>query len=177
MFSRCSAGLLILFFIASSARFWAQTPTPCSPAALISPEQPAYSDATALEKQLESQGIRVQCIFETKFSSQFLIWENGVPHSTLEGEACIRTNLGDLGVLFVARPKTFLNLKISERHTAGGYSYQVSGMSDVWPRKISHWSSVHRNYFFVHDNYLLTADTEVMRAAVEAALHYPPLSL
>jgi len=143
----------------------------------MSPDQPAYADAMALKHGLESQGMVVRCIFETKFSSQFLVWENGKPRSTIEGEACIVTNLGALEVLFVSRPKTFADLKIKEHRDREGYLYTVSGMPDVWPSKFKRWSSVRRTYYFRHDNYLLSGGGEELRTAVEAALHYQPLSL
>ena len=172
--------LLLLLVIVSCNRLSAQqVPTDdCPPpAAFMSPDQPAYADAMALKNSLESQGMVVRCIFETKFSSQFLVWEDGNPRSTIEGEACIRTNLGDLGVLFVSRPRTFADLKIKEQRARGGYLYTVSGMPDVWPSKFKRWSSARRTYYFQHDNYLLSGAGEELRTAVEAALHYQPLSL
>ncbi len=147
------------------------------PRALMSPSQPAYSDAMALKSSLESHGMVVRCIFETKFSSQFIVWENGEPRSTIEGEGCIVTNLGVLEVLFVSRPRTFAELKIKERRTPGGYVYTVSGMPDVWPVKFKRWASVRRTYYFRHDNYLLSGGGEELRTAVQAALHLQPLSL
>lgn len=146
-------------------------------AALMFPDHAAYADAMALKIRLESQGMVVRCIFETKFSSQFMVWENGKPRSTIEGEACINTNLGALEVLFVSRPGTFADLKIREHRARGGYVYTVSGMDDVWPSKFKRWSSVRRTYYFLHDNYLLSGGGEELRTAVEAALHYQPLSL
>lgn len=170
--------LLFLIIVVPCTRTLAQEPAPCpGPAALMAPEQPAYADAMALKKSLESQGLVVRCIFETKFSSQFTVWENGEPRSTIEGEACIRTNLGDLSVLFMPRPQNFAGLKIQERHTSEGYVYSVSGMPDVWPVKFKRWSSLHRTYYFRSDNYLLSAVGNEVRDAVEAALQYPPLSL
>jgi hypothetical protein len=171
--------LLFLFFaIFPCSQLSAQEPLPCPPGdAFIAPKDPAYADAVALKKHLESQGMVVRCIFETKFSSAFLRWENGVPGSTIEGEACIRTNLGDLSVLFMPRPKTFAALKIKERRSGGRYIYTFSGMPDVWPRTFKTQSSVRRDYFFRLDNYLLSAAGDELRSAVEAALHQSPLSL
>jgi hypothetical protein len=169
--------LLFLFLSVSACiRLYAQ-PNACPPpGALIAPKDPAYADAMDLKQRLESQGVVVNCIFETKFSSVFLRWENGVPRSTIEGEACIRTNLGDLGVLFMPRPQTFEALKIKERHSGGGYLYTFSGMPGVWPHKFKS-GGVRRTYFFRHDNYLLSARDDELLSAVEAALHQHPLSL
>jgi hypothetical protein len=174
-----SARLLFLLpAIVLCTPLWAQQLDDCpGRAALMSPDQPAYADTMALKNSLEAQGMVVRCIFETKFSSQFIVWENGKPRSTVEGEACIRTNLGDLEALFVSRPRTFADLKIKEHHARGGYLYTVSGMSDVWPSKFKRWGSVRRTYYFRHDNYLLSGGGEEVRTAVEAALHYQPLSL
>jgi hypothetical protein len=170
--------LFLLLVIVICTPLSAQQGDDCpGPAALMSPEQAAYADAMALKSSLESQGMVVRCIFETKFSSQFIVWENGKPRSTIEGEACISTNLGALEVLFVSRPRTFADLKIKEHRTRGGYLYTVSGMPDVWPSKFKRWGSVRRTYYFRHDNYLLSGGGEELRTAVEAALHYQPLSL
>ena len=171
--------LLFLFLaIVPCVQLSAQEPLPCPPPdAFIAPKDPAYADAMALKKSLESQGMVVRCIFETKFSSQFLRWENGVPRSTIEGEACIRTNLGDLSVLFMPRPRTFTALEIKERRSGGRYLYTFSRMPDVWPGTFKSRSSVRRDYFFRHDNYLLSAAGDELRTAVEAALHQLPLSL
>jgi hypothetical protein len=173
------AGLLfLLFVIVPCARSSAQQVDDCPlPAALISPDQPAYADAMSLKKNLESQGLVIRCIFATKFSSQFIVWENGKPRSTVEGEACIRTNLGDLDVLFMSRPRNFDDLKIKERRDGRGYLYTFSGMPDVWPRNLKHIGSIHHTYYFRIDNYLLSVGSDELRNAVEAALHYPPLSL
>jgi len=170
--------LSLLFFVLPWTRLSAQQVDDCPPPpALMSPDQPAYADAMALKQNLESQGLVVRCMFETKFSSQFIVWENDKPRSTIEGEACIRTNLGDLEVLFTWKPRTFAGLGIKEHHTRGRYLYTVSGMPDVWPSKFKRWTSVRRTYYFQRDNYLLSGGGEDLRAAVEAALHYPPLSL
>jgi hypothetical protein len=179
MFRTLLASLTLpLLVIVLCARLSAQQGDDCpGPAALMSPDQPAYADAMALKNSLESQGMVVRCIFETKFSSQFIVWENGTPRSTIEGEACIRTNLGNLEVLFLSRPRTFADLKIKEHRTRGGYLYTVSGMPDVWPGKFKRWGSVRRTYYFRHDNYLLSEEGEELSTAVEAALHYQPLSL
>jgi hypothetical protein len=173
------AKLLLFFFCAGlCTRSSAQQVADCPPpAALMSPSQPAYADATSLKKSLESQGLVVQCIFETKFSSQFLVWENDKPRSTVEGEACIRTNLGDLTVLFLWKPRTFAELNISEHQSHGGYIYHFSGMNDVWPRNLKQLGSTRRTYYFRSDNYLLSAGSEELRNAVATALQYPPLSL
>jgi hypothetical protein len=114
--------LFVFLSLVPCTRLSAQQPLSCPPPdAFISPKDPAYADAMALKKSLESHGMMIGCIFETKFSSQFLRWENGAPRSTIEGEACIRTNLGDLSVLFMPRPSTFAALKIRERRTGGRY--------------------------------------------------------
>jgi hypothetical protein len=164
--------LFLLLVIVLCTRLSAQQVDDCpGPAALMSPDQAAYADAMALKHSLESQGMVVRCIFETKFSSQFIVRENGKPRSTVEGEACIRTNLGALEALFVSRPNTFSDLKIKEHRARGGFLYTVSGMPDVWPSKFKRWDSVRRTYYFRHDNYLLSGEGEELRTAVEAALH------
>lgn len=175
--TRCFRPLFLFLAIVPCTQMFAQELSCPPPNAFIAPKDPAYADAMALKESLESQGTVVRCIFETKFSSQFLRWENGVPRSTIEGEACIRTNLGDLSVLFMPRPRTFAALKIKERRSGGRYLYTFSGMPDVWPRTFKSRNSVRRDYFFRHDNYLLSAEGDELRSTVEAALHQLPLSL
>jgi hypothetical protein len=176
--THCFRLVFLFLAIVPCTQLFAQEPPSCPPSgAFIAPKDAAYEDAMALKKSLESQGMMVRCIFETKFSSQFLRWDNGAPRSTIEGEACIRTNLGDLSVLFMPKPSTFAALKIKERRSGGRYLYTFSGMSDVWPRTFKSWSSARRDYFFRHDNYLLSGAGDELRSAVEAALHQAPLSL
>jgi len=173
-----SAKLTLLLLVIAVTRLFAQEPLPCPPpAAPIAPGDPAYEDALSLKKNLESQGMEVRCIFETKFSSQFLDRTSPILRSKIEGEACLRTNLGDLGVLFMWRPRTFAELNIKERHQGGWYVYTFSGMADVWPSNIKRSASKDRTYYFLHGNYLLSAVGDKMRSALESALHQSPLSL
>jgi hypothetical protein len=100
------------FLLAALSELFAQS-EPCPPrAALISPDHPAYMDAMGLQKALEAHAFIVYCVFPTKFSSAFLVWENGIAHSTIEGEAAFRTNFGDIGAVFVPKPQSFAELNI-----------------------------------------------------------------
>ena len=146
-------------------------PAPCPPpAVLIAPDNPAYADAMNLAQKLEAHGFVVNCIFPTKMSSEFLVRENGVERSTIEGEACFRTNYGDIGAFFVPKPQTFGDLKIKEQRRGGGYLYTFSGMPSVWPQKIGRWGSARRDFFLKRDNYLLSASDDTLHAHLEDAL-------
>jgi hypothetical protein len=70
--------------------------------ALLSPSEPAYSDAMELRQTLESHGFEVRCVFPTHLWSIFEVAsDGGVMHSTVEGEANFRTNYGDLDAVFM----------------------------------------------------------------------------
>ena len=159
---------LALLLAASCPQALAQS-VPCPPTpALIASDNPAYADAMSLAKNLEAHGFVVHCIFPTKISSEFLIRENGVQRSTIEGEACFRTNYGDVGAFFVPKPQTFADLKIKEQRKGGGYLYTFSGMPSSWT--MDHWGSARRDFFLKRDNYLLSASDDTLRARLEEAL-------
>jgi len=149
---------------------------PCPPAEIsYQHDNPAYQDATNLRQKLESHGVEVYCIFETKLSNRFLRDENGTSRFTLEGEACIRTKYGDIGAFFVAKPQTFAPLKIKEHRKQRGYLYTFSGMPDVW--LMHDLGSAGRVHYYKHDNYLLSVDDGPLRLLLEQALGLRPLSL
>lgn len=146
-------------------------PAPCPPpAALIAPDNPAYADAIDLAQKLAAHGFVVRCIFPTKMNSEFLVPENGVERSTIEGEACFVTNYGDIEAFFVPKPQTFSDLKIREQRKGGGYLYTFSGMPSVWPRKIGRWGSARRDFFLKRDNYLLSVSDDTLHTHLEDAL-------
>ena len=147
----------------------------CPPANLwLAPTNTAYQDATSVKRLLESHGIIVKCIFETKLSSEFLLREHGIERFTLEGEACFRTNYGDFSAFFLPKPHSFSALKIEERRDGGGYLYMFSGMPKIWLLK--QFGSSQRLYYFSRDNYLLSVADGPLRSSVQEALHTPPVS-
>jgi hypothetical protein len=167
IFARFATSFAIL--VAVSQPLLAQSNHCPPPASLIAADNPAYTDARDLQEELKTSGIDVYCIFPTKFSSAFLVWENGVAHSTVEGEACFRTNFGDLGIVFVPKPQTFADLKISEHREGGGYLYTFSGMPDIWIMK--QLGSGRRQYFLKSDNYIVSVTDANLRLRLEEALH------
>jgi len=150
--------------------------TPCAPpAALIAPDDPAYPDAVDLAKHLGDHGFVVQCIFPTKFGSIFRVLENGVEHSTIEGEADFHTNFGDIDVVFVPKPQTFADFKITERRKGGGYLYRFTGAPRVWAGDQFKFGTAHRQSFLKHENQLLLVSYDGdLRARLEDALHLRP---
>lgn len=175
MLRSLSALTIFLLAVSSPAIVRAQS-APCPPPEIsYQPGNPAYEDATRLRQTLESRGVIVFCIFETKLSSRFLRDENGTSRFTLEGEACIRSKYGDISAFFVDRPRTFAPLKIKERRDNGGYLYTFSGMPDVW--LLHELGSAGRVYYYKHDNYLLSISDSPTRVLLELALNLRPLSL
>jgi hypothetical protein len=155
-----------LLIVAAHGRLAATECPP--PAALLALDNPAYADAVHLRDVLQSHGFTVECIFPTKFSSAFLKWKNGIASSTVEGEACFRTNVGDIGAVFVPKPQTFEHLKITERRQGRGYLYSFSGMPEIWI--VKHVGSARRQYHIKHDNYILSVDDAAVRVRLEEAV-------
>ena len=125
-----------------------------------------------LAQNLEPHGFIVNCIFPTKLGSIFMVEENGVMHSTIEGEACLRTNYGDIDVVFVPKPHTFADFKITERREGGGYLYRFAGTPRVWA--VNRFGSALRDYFLKYQNQLLLVSSDQLRARLEDALQLKP---
>jgi hypothetical protein len=140
----------------------------CPPAAvLISPTDPAYTDAMALKQTLESNGFIVRCVFPTKLGSIFEVDEAGELSSTIEGEASFRTNYGDIGAVFLPRQQTFADFKITEHRKTDGYLYTFTGTPSVWAG--NQLDSARWIQFLKHGNWLLISDN--LQVPLEQALN------
>ena len=129
---------------------------------LLSPSEPVYSDAMGLKQTLESHGFVVRCVFPTTLGSIFRVDEGGVFRSTVEGEANFRTNYGEVDVVFIPKPQTFADFKITERREGGGYLYTFGGAPRVW--ETNRFGSARRMYFLDQDNLLFfISDPALMR--------------
>lgn len=141
--------LLVSFPVALSAE---ETGCPNEPA-LLSPSEPVYAEAMALKQTLESHGFDVRCVFPTHMSSIFEVAGDAERmHSTVEGEACFRTNYGDLDAVFLPQPQTFADFKITEHRENSGYLYTFAGTPRVWAA--NRFGSARRTYFLDHENQL-----------------------
>jgi hypothetical protein len=170
---RFAGGFFLLFAV--SLALPAQS-APCPPpAALLSSSDPAYADAMELKQVLENHGFAVQCIFHTKLSSMFMVDVNGTLESTVEGEFSFNTNRGGIGVVFVPKPQTFADFKITEHREDGGYAYTFSGTPRVHGDKVK-MGTAYRNYFLKQDNRLFIVGDSLL-ALLENALHLPPPTL
>jgi hypothetical protein len=168
---RLAAGLI--FLLAASRSPIAQS-VPCPPpAALLSSSDPAYADATELAQRLQHHDFAVQCIFPTKFGSAFMVDENGVLVSTIEGEACFSTNYGGIDVIFLPKPQTFTDFKITEHRQGGGYLYRFSGTPRVHGGNKFKLGTAGRNYFLKRDNLLFIVGDDRLLARLEDALPSP----
>ncbi len=129
---------------------------------LLSPSDPVYSEAMGLKQTLESHGFVVRCVFPTKLGSIFRVDEGGGFRSTVEGEANLRTNYGEVDVVFLPKSQTFADFKITERREGGGYMYTFGGTPRVW--ETNRFGSALRMYFLDQDNMLLfISDAALMR--------------
>jgi hypothetical protein len=163
----------ILLVATSSIPLRAQS-APCPPpAALLSASDPAYADAMELKQSLENRGLTVECIFHTKLSSVFMVDVNGSLQSTVEGEFCFTTNRGGIEVVFLPKPQTFADFKITEHRQGGGYLYRFTGTPRVWAGDKFKFGTAYRQYFLKQDNRLfIVGDTLV--GPLESALQLPP---
>jgi hypothetical protein len=167
----CLLAGFILLFAAFQYQVLAQS-TDCPPAAtLLSNTDPAYADAKDLAHNLENHGFVVQCMFPTKLGSIFEVADGNALRSTVEGEANFHTNYGDFDVVFVPKPQTFANFKITEHREGGGYLYRFFGTPRVWAT--NRYGTASRQHFLKHDNQLLIVVNEQLRARLEQALNIP----
>lgn len=160
------AGLVLLVACESSSL--AEPPQCPPPAALLSSTDPAYADAMDLKQTLESHGFVVPCIFPTKFGSIFQVKDGDVLRSTIEGEADFSTNYGNIDAVFLPKPQTFADFKITEHREGGGYLYTFAGTPRVW--ETNRFGSASRVYFLKHGNQLLMVG-EKLRGRLEQALN------
>lgn len=160
--------IFALLFVNWTLPLPAQSPECPTGEALLSPSNPAYSDALELEQSLQNHGISVKCIFPTKLNSVFMVEGNGTLQSTIEGEVCFRTNYGDLSVVFLPKPQTFADFKITERREGGGYVYRFSGRPRVWAGNRFQFGSAQRIYFLKRENQLFLADNQLIGRLQEA---------
>lgn len=146
----------------------------CPPSqVLLHADDPVSADAIELSRGLQAHGFLVQCIFPTKLGSIFMVNDHGVVHSTIEGEACFVTDHGSFDVIFVPKPQTFADFKITEHRQGGGYLYRFSGSPRVHGGKKFKFGTAQRNYFLKHDNRLLIVSDEKLRARLDEVLSPP----
>jgi hypothetical protein len=121
-----------------------------------------------LKRTLESHGFVVGCVFPTKLGSIFQVDEGGVPRKTVAGEADFRTNYGELVAVFMPKPQTFADFKITERRESGGYLYTFGGTPRVFTT--NRFGSANRTYFVDLDNPLLIIDDAALMHRLEQVL-------
>jgi len=135
---------------------------------LLSPSEPIYSDAMELKQTLESHGFVVRCVFPTKLGSIFEVWEGGVMHSTVAGEANFRTNYGEVDAVFMPHPQTFADFKITEHRKDSGFLYTFGGTPRVWDT--NRFGTARRMYFLDHGNQLFFINDVALLHRLEQAL-------
>ncbi|HKH99132.1 MAG TPA: hypothetical protein VJ999_08490 [Candidatus Sulfotelmatobacter sp.] len=171
--ARLVAGFVLLL-AASHYQLFAQSPE-CPPSkVLLSASDPAYADAMDLAITLEAHGFTVRCMFPTKLGSIFQVADGDVLRSTIEGEANFSTNYGAFDVIFMPKPQTFADFRITERRSDGGYLYRFTGTPRVLAGNKFKFGTATREHFLKHDNHLLLVSDDNLRARLEEALHLPP---
>jgi hypothetical protein len=165
---RLLLGLVILFAFPPDLK---PLETPCLNApALLTSTEPVYPDAMKLKQELVSKGFAVYCIFPTHLWSIFEVEGNGATlHLTIEGEANFRTNYGDVEVVFMPKPQTFADFKITEHREDGGFFYTFAGTPPVWAT--NRYGSARRIYFLDHANQLFFVGDVALLHRLEKALN------
>jgi len=113
-------------------------------------------------------------MFPTKLGSIFQVADGDVLRSTIEGEANFSTNYGAFDVIFMPKPQTFADFRITERRSDGGYLYRFTGTPRVLAGNKFKFGTATREHFLKHDNHLLLVSDDNLRARLEEALHLPP---
>jgi|CZKJ01.1.fsa_nt_gi hypothetical protein len=168
LLTRLPAGFVLLL-AAFTTSLVAQS-VACPPdKALLSTSDPAYADAMELQQRLEKHDFTIRCIFPTKFGSVFMVDQNGVLQSTVEGEACFSTNYGGIDVVFLPKPQTFADFKITEHREGGGFLYRFTGTPRVAAGDKFNFGTATRQYFLKHGNYLIIVSTNQLVARLENA--------
>ena len=171
--TRLAVGMFVL--LAASCFPLSAQSVPCPTGeALMAPSDPAYADAIELEQRLESHGFTVKCIFPTKLSSVFMVEENGVLRSTVEGEACFSTNYGGIEVVFLPKSQTFADFKITEHRKGGGYLYRFTGTPRVWAGDKFKFGTANRQHFLKHGNYLFIVSDDQLFSRLEEVFRMSP---
>lgn len=134
----------------------------------LSPSEPVYSDAMRLKETLKIHGFEVRCVFPTKLGSVFQVDQGGVLRSTVEGEANFRTNYGDVDAVFMPKPQTFADFKITEHREGGGYVYTFGGTPRVWAT--NRFGSARRMYFLDQNNLLFFINDVALMRRLEQVL-------
>jgi hypothetical protein len=166
--TRLPAGFVLLL-AAFTTSLVAQS-VACTPdKALLSTSDPAYADAMELQQRLEKHDFTIRCIFPTKFGSVFMVDQNGVLQSTVEGEACFSTNYGGIDVVFLPKAQTFAGFKITEHREGGGFLYRFTGTPRVAAGEKFKFGTATRQYFLKHGNYLIIVSTNQLVARLEDA--------
>ena len=161
---------IVLLFTACPYGLLAQDDPDCAKqAAMLSPTEPVYPDAMELKRTLERHGFVVNCVFPTTLWSIFEVEEGGVMHSTVEGEANLHTNYGDVTAFFLPKPQTFGDFTITEHREDGGFLYTFAGTPRVWAS--NRFGSARRVYFLDHGNQLFLVSDVALLHRLEKVLN------
>ncbi|PYV60405.1 MAG: hypothetical protein DMG98_02450 [Acidobacteria bacterium] len=107
-------------------------------------------------------------MFPTRLGSIFRVDEGGVLRSTVEGEANFRTNHGEVDAVFMPKPQTFADFKITERREGAGYLYTFGGTPRVW--ETNRFGSARRMHFLDQDNLLFFINEPALMRRLEQVL-------
>ena len=97
--------------------------TPNDSSAQLQPTDGIYGQALALSKELASGGFVTRCVLRSHMEGLF---------EDMLGAALFRTDRGDFEALFLAPPKTFDLLIVSERREGNHWVYSFEGRPRPW---------------------------------------------
>ena len=129
---------------------------------ILQPTDAIYEDALDLARILNEHHITIQCVLTSKLGGFFL---------GTKGAVLYRTADGDVGALFLPKPRTFADLAIVERPARNGFAYSFSGKPR--PANAARLESDHRQFFLKRDNTLLILGDEALKNKLAGALNLP----
>jgi len=150
---------------------WVTAPQPfvdstqCSPNELLArmrPDDPAYVDAMELARTLQTHGVVVKCVLQSKMANLF---------DDQKGAAFFKTEYGQFEALFLPKPLTFDSMEIASRAENGRLLYSFEGTPRQ--RSVHPIDSNHQIFFEKHGSILFVTSNSPLPASIAKALSLP----
>ena len=146
---------------------WVTAPQPfvdstqCSPNELLArmrPDDPAYIDAMELAQTLQTHGVVVNCVLQSKMVHFF---------DDQKGAAFFKTDYGQFETLFLPKPQTFDSLNITLTTKNGRFLYSFAGS----PRPLGAQpiDSAYPEFFEKHGNLLFVTSKTNLPSTISNA--------
>jgi hypothetical protein len=127
---------------------------------ILKPTNSAYAEAMEFVQFLESQGIAVKSVHNSKLNGFF---------QGLEKAAFFRTDKGIMEVIFFPEPNGAERIRVKEQRRAGRYLYSFEGQPHPNPPG-DRMDAGRPIYFLMHRNWFIVINSEELYNAVKRAL-------